>query len=145
MNAQPSVSKELVAQDFKSSLQGKLEGPQLDAAANAILSSQTKYSANGSVASAIFYLRFQVSIKGGKTFNGNAGGISSPGGGALFGDVYTDDVNALYANTHSFAFQSTPVYLSIQFFDKHSKLLGHFQSGAVSTVAGTGGGTGGWS
>ncbi|WP_422732797.1 VapA/VapB family virulence-associated protein [Marinobacter azerbaijanicus] len=32
----------------------------------------------------------------------------------------------------------------VLFFDSHSKLLGHFQSGAVSTVIGVGGGKGKW-
>jgi len=145
MNSQPAVSKEIIAHDFRNTLHGKMEDAQLAKATNAILTATNSYSATGSVASLIFYLQFQVSIKGGKTFNGKAGGVSSPGGGALFGDIYTDDLNALYANTVSFSFQSTPVYLSIQFFDKHSNLLGHFQSGAVSTVAGVGGGSGDWS
>jgi hypothetical protein len=65
----------------------------------------------------IFYLKFQVNITGGESFNGNAGGLSTPGGGALFGDVYTDNLPNLYANTVSFEFQGTPVYLSILFFD----------------------------
>lgn len=145
MNTQPNVSKEIIAHDFKNSLHGKMEDAQLEKATNTILTTANSYPATGSVASLVFYLQFQVNIKGGKTFDGKAGGISSPGGGALFGDVYTDDLNALYANTVSFAFQSTPVYLSIQFFDKHSHLLGHFQCGAVSTVIGTGGGAGSWS
>jgi Rhodococcus equi virulence-associated protein len=86
-----------------------------------------------------------VNVTKGKSFNGNAGGVSSPGGGALFGDVYTDNIDNLYANTVSFEFQVTPVYLSILFFDGNSNLLGHFQSGAVSIVTGIGGGTGHWS
>ena len=96
------------------------------------MAATSSYPANGSVASFIFYLQFQVNItsQGGKTFNGKAGGISSPGGGALFGDVYTDDLDKLYSDTHSFEFQSLPVYLSILFFDKDSNLLGHFQSGS---------------
>ncbi len=93
----------------------------------------------------IFYLKFQVNVTGGESFNGNAGGISTPGGGALFGDVYTDNLPNLYANTVSFEFQGTNVYLSILFFDGNSNLLGNFQAGAVSTVTGIGGGSGHWS
>lgn len=96
------------------------------------------------MASLIFYLKFQVNITNGKTFDGHAGGASSPGGGALFGHVYTDDLDRLYRDTVSFEFQATPVYLSILYFDSHSKLLGHFQSGAVSIVTGIGGGKGKW-
>ena len=134
-----------VAHDFRSSVHGKLEQSKVDAAVAALAAATTTYPANGSVASLIFYLRFKVDVKGGKSFTGNAGGITTPGGGALFGDVYTDDINKLYSNTVSFEFQGTPLYLSILFFDESSNLLGHFQSGAVSTVLGIGGGSGTWS
>ncbi len=93
----------------------------------------------------IFYLEFGLEVTGGQSFRGDAGGASTPGGGALFGNIYTDDIAALYANTVSFEFQSTPVYLSICFFDSDSHLLGTFQCGAISTVVGVGGGTGSWS
>lgn len=145
MSTQNTVSKEIIAHDFANATHGKLDQTQIDATTQALTTTTNSYPANGSVASMIFYLKFQVAVKGGKTFNGNAGGVSSPGGGALFGDVYTDDINKLYSDTHSFEFQGTPVYLSILFFDKSSNLLGHFQAGAVSTVIGIGGGTGSWS
>lgn len=45
----------------------------------------SKEPATGNVASAIFYLRFYVKSAG-HVFQGNAGGISLPGGGALYGD-----------------------------------------------------------
>jgi len=138
--------KGLVAHDFRTAMHGKVADADLDQVVNDLMTTTASYPATGSVASFIFYLKFQVQVKnGGKTFNGNAGGLSSPGGGALIGDVYTDDINALYANTVSFEFQGTPVYLSMLFFDNKSKLLGHFQAGAVSTVLGFGGGKGSWS
>ncbi len=144
MNAPQTIDKQLIAHDFRVAMHGKLEPGQIEEASQALLASQKAYPANGSVASLIFYLKFQVNITDGKTFDGNAGGASSPGGGALFGHVYTDDLERLYRDTVSFEFQSTPVYLSILFFDSHSKLLGHFQSGAVSIVTGVGGGKGSW-
>jgi hypothetical protein len=145
MNPTVSISKQQIAEDFSAAADGKLAKDRIDAAVDALSAADTIYSAHGSVASLIFYLKFQVTLPGGKTFDGNAGGLSSPGGGALFGDVYTDDLQVLYSNTVSFEFQSTPVYLSILFFDANSNLLGHFQCGAVSTVAGVGGGKGSWS
>lgn len=147
MKPKTLVSKEIVAHDFRVAMHGKMDKDKMDAAIAALSATTASYPANGSVASFIFYLQFQVTITspGGKQFNGKAGGLSTPGGGALFGDVYTDDLNALYSNTVSFEFQGTPVYLSILFFDGNSNLLGHFQSGAVSTVTGIGGGTGSWS
>lgn len=104
----------------------------------------TAYPATGSVASVVFWMKWQVQCQG-KTFNGDSWGIAFPGGGALFGDVYTDNLNALFANTRSFAFTATPVYTAVYFFDGSSNLLGTFQAGSVSTVTGTGGGSGSWS
>ena len=140
-----SIDRKVIAQDFAAYAKGKLPQPQIDSITKSLMAETNSYPATGSVASLIFYLKFQVQVKGGETFNGNAGGIASPGGGALFGDIYTDNLANLYANTVSFSFQGTPVYLSIQFFDSHSNLLGHLQAGAVSIVTGVGGGSGRWS
>lgn len=145
MTTHNPVDTNIVAHDFMVATHGKLEQEKIDAATAAIKATTSKYGASGSVASMVFYLKFQVNVNGGKSFNGNAGGLSSPGGGALFGDVYTDDINRLYRDTVSFEFNATPVYLSILFFDGNSNLLGHFQSGAISTVLGIGGGKGEWS
>jgi hypothetical protein len=110
-----------------------------------------QYPAKANVISAIFYLRFQIETTADrkygnpiKTFTGNAGGISSPGGGALFGTVFTKDIELLYAETRSFQFNASPVMLNVNFFGKGSKFLGNFMSGGVSTVGGTGGGSGHW-
>jgi hypothetical protein len=141
-----TVDVQAIAADFATRMQGKMDTETINNSVASLKATTQAYPATGSVASLIFYLKFQVSVKnGGKTFNGDAGGISSPGGGALFGDVYTDDINRLYRDTTAFEFQGTPVYLSILFFDKNSNLLGHFQAGAVSTVLGVGGGSGKWS
>ncbi|WP_371682978.1 VapA/VapB family virulence-associated protein [Flavobacterium sp. H122] len=144
---QQEVSKEIIAHDFHVAMKGKLEDAAIESAKKQILKAATQsYPARGSVASFMFYLQFQIEIQnGGKTFNGKAGGLTTPGGGALYGDVYTDDINRLYANTVSFQFNCTPVYTSLLFFDGNSNLLGHFQSGSVSTVLGVGGGSGSWS
>lgn len=144
MNAPQGLDKKLIAHDFRVAMHEKLEPEHIDEVADALMTATKSYPATGSVASLIFYLKFQVNITDGKSFNGNAGGISSAGGGALKGDVYTDDLDRLYRDTVSFEFQSTPAYLSILFFDGHSKLLGHFQSIALSTVTGVGGGSGSW-
>jgi hypothetical protein len=145
MNTQNVVSKEIIAHDFLVAMHGKFDQDKIDATVASLKSTTTKYPANGSITGFIFYFRIQVNVTGGKSFNGNAGALGTVGGGALFGDVYTDDINELYNNTVSFQFQSTPVYFSILFFDGNSKLLGHFQSGAVSTIVAVGGGTGNWS
>ncbi|MGH2665554.1 VapA/VapB family virulence-associated protein [Flavobacterium sp.] len=144
-SVQQKVSREIIAHDFHTAMTGKLDDKVISSVKKQILTASTSYPATGSVVSMIFFLKFQVTVDGGETFNGKGGGISSPGGGALFGDVYTDDINLLYANTQSMQFNCAFAYTSILFFDGSSNLLGSFQSGSVSTVAGIGGGTGSWS
>lgn len=134
-----------VANDFATHMDGKLDAEKLEAARQQLQAATASYAANGSIVSMIFYLQVQIAVSGGKTFNGKAGGVSTPGGGALFGTVYTDDIDRLYASTVSFEFQATSVYTSVLFFDSDSNLLGHFQAGAVSIVNGVGGGSGSWS
>lgn len=142
----PAVDRQAVADGFVRHAQGKLEQVKIDAAVEALKAVDPSYPADGSVASLMFYLQFQVTIKnGGKTFDGKAGGITTPGGGYLVGDVYTEDLDRLYAATKTFEFQATSVYTSLLFFDGDTNLLGHFQSGSVSTVNGVGGGSGSWS
>jgi hypothetical protein len=101
-----------------------------------------KESATGNVASAIFYLRFYVKSAG-HVFQGNAGGISTPGGGALFGDLYIND-ESIFEKTTNFEFNAASAYCSLLFFDNSHNLLGHAEFGGVSTIAGIGGGTGSW-
>tara|TARA_R110002124_G_scaffold71127_1_gene190587 strand:+ start:4553 stop:5194 length:642 start_codon:yes stop_codon:yes gene_type:complete len=138
--------KQVIAHDFLVNNTGVIEQGKIDETVKKIKTETNSYPATGSIASMIFYLKFQVRIKdGSKQFNGDAGGIALPGGGALIGDVYTSDTNRLYNDTVSFQFTSTPVYVSIIFFDKNSNALGSFQAGAVNTAAGVGGGSGKWS
>lgn len=106
MNAPQIIDKQLIAHDFRVAMHDKLEPEHIEGVAEALVSSTKSYPATGSVASLIFYLKFQVNITDGKSFNGDAGGASSPGGGALFGDVYTDDLDRLYRDTVSFEFQA---------------------------------------
>lgn len=139
-------TKNYVAQQFAVSAHDKLDQKTIDKNVDSILAADTAYGAKGSVASLVFYMSFQVEMNsGGRIFNGKAWGVSFPGGGALFGDVYTDDLDRLYNETESFQFTGTPVYFSIVFFDAAGNVLGTFQAGALSTVIGTGGGGGSWS
>ncbi len=149
------IDRDLVASDFRELFKDQLppeaienvaahlaSAPKADLAAAAT----TAYPANGSIASLILYTKCQCVIKnGGKTFNGSTWGVAFPGGGALFGDVYTDDINKMYSKTSSFALAATPVYTSFIFMDDSGNALGSFQAGSVSIVTGTGGGSGHWS
>jgi len=148
-------SSNQLANDFKEHFTGKLSEDAVKRTVESLgeiteskLQAATSYGANGSLASLIFYVKAQCNINGGKSFNGSAWGVSFPGGGALFGDVYlagASTLDQLYSRTSSFTFTATPVYTAFYFFDSNQTLLGHFQAGSVSTVTGTGGGSGSWS
>lgn len=148
-------SSNQLAEDFKANFTGKISNTELKTSLQGIekitaskLKAATAYSANGSLASLVLYVKAQCNVNGGKSFNGSAWGASFPGGGALFGDVYLADgvtLDQLYSKTGSFKFTATPVYTAFYFYDSNDKLLGHFQAGSVSTVTGVGGGAGGWS
>ncbi|QEN89292.1 VapA/VapB family virulence-associated protein [Labrys sp. KNU-23] len=152
-DAKLNFDPNLAAREFANSMAGLLAQDQINAATADMLgaAAANQYPAKCSIISAIFYLRFTIEVTADrgygrvlKTFTGNAGGISSPGGGALFGTVFTNDINRLYAETVSFQFNSSPVMLNVNFFSKGHAFLGNYMSGGVSTVGGTGGGSGHW-
>ena len=157
MNVTTNSSNQL-AEDFKKHFTDKLSEDvlirtveSLEIITESQLKAATAFPAKGSLASLIFYVKAQCVIDGdcGKTFNGSAWGVSFPGGGALFGDVFlatgASTVDQLYSRTTSFKFTATPIYTAFYFFDSKDTLLGHFQAGSISTVTGTGGGSGSWS
>jgi len=147
------IDRDQVASDFRELFANQLPQEAIDNVAAHLASAPkaslaaaatTAYPATGSIASLILYTKCQCTIKGGKTFDGSTWGVAFPGGGALFGDVYTDDINKMYSKTSSFALAATPVYTSFIFMDDSGNALGSFQAGSVSTVTGTGGGSGHW-
>lgn len=144
MNDIVKLDRDLIARDFHEAMKGNYDSKQLDEAVEGIKTASQKYAANGTIASFVFYQRITVDIKGGKQFVGNAGGIGLPGGGGSWGDVYTDNLDRLYRDTHSFQFIDSGVYFTVNFFDGHSNFLGTFQAGALSVSPSTGGGTGSW-
>jgi hypothetical protein len=157
MNTATITSKQL-AKDFEEHLTGKLNEDVVRRTVESletITESQLEAAtpAHGSIVSLVFWMQGQciVDSPGGKTFNGTAGGLATPGGGALFGDVYlvaAPTLEELYRKTDSWAFVATTAYTAFYFFDSKSTpppLLGSFQSFAVSIVSGGGTGPGSWS
>ncbi|HEY0555653.1 MAG TPA: VapA/VapB family virulence-associated protein [Thermoanaerobaculia bacterium] len=150
-----SGSSNQLADNFKEQLTGKLSEDvvrrtveSLEKITESQLKAATAHAATGALASLIFYVKGQCTIRGGKSFNGSAYGASSPGGGALFGDVYlagASTLDQLYRQTTDWAFTAEIAYTAFYFFDSNGNLLGHFQAGSVSTVAGSGTGSGSWS
>lgn len=138
-----------IAQDFATTVKGIMPDALVENAVAAMEAADGKYPiSNGSIIGGIFYVRISAAIEvNGRLYNffGNGGGLFTPGGGAVMGDIYTSDPVRLVTSTVSFQVNATPVYVNVNFFDNSSNLLGHLQAGAVSTVVGTGGGTGSWS
>jgi hypothetical protein len=145
--------KKLIANDFKEAMAGKLDLEQLEATCEYLMSDSTSgYRAIFSIGGLVFYMKFEVKIDDPDAgtynhyhFDATGGGLSFPFQAEGTGYVYTDDLNALIKNTHSFLMNCTPVYTSMVFFDESTNCLGSFQSALVSPYLFTGGGTGTWS
>jgi len=152
-----ATQKPCIVRDFKEAFTDKLDDvqinntvAQLEQVNTKSLLAATSYSAEGSLISVLFYFKAQCYLngRGGKTFNGKAGGGGTPGGGALFGDVYLAkgvSLDELYSRTSHFGFTATPVYTAFYFYATNGDFLGHLQAGSVSTVLGSGAGKGEWS
>jgi hypothetical protein len=141
-----TVDRNRIAEEFSERMAGKLDPGKIDAAARAIRTTTPSYPATCALAGAIFYLNVQITMEqDGEVFDGDAGGFGSPGGNAMWGDVYTDDLNRLYAKTQTFELNAAAVYTSVMFFDGDSNFLGHYESGGVGTILGVYGGKGSWS
>src|SRR5437773_1453682 len=102
MSSAETASKQMIANDFGTTWEGKLDQDKIEAAARSIQAADTPYPAHGSVVSRVFYLIWKLTVDGGKTFTGEAGGDGDPGDWSFVGDVYTSDIDALYSNTVSF-------------------------------------------
>lgn len=146
MTTHNPVDTNIVAHDFLVATHGKLAPDKIEAAIEALNADMAAYPATITFSGLVFYSIIEVHITGGETFRGTMGGLTSPGGGAAVGaTVYTDDIDALYANTVSFQCNATPVYFSMLFFDEQNNLLGYCQAGGMFTTIGVGGGKGEWS
>ena len=146
-NAEPVVTEEgSLADGVIAALQDKVDQPKIDAILKKLQANAQAYPANGLIISFVLFTKVQVMLKdGSKSFTGYGGGLATPGGGPNFGDVYTDDFNKLCAETDGFVVITTPVYLTVLFLDKDLSLLGHYQSGAISTAGAQFSGAGHWS
>ncbi len=142
-----SELRKQIADDFRAHWAEKLGESKTDQIIEDLLAGDTAYAADGAIVSGIFWVQVTVNDWDGqpKSYTGEGGGVFTPGGGALIGAVYTDDLDGLLANTSRFEVNAAAAYTSIVFFDDDSNCLGSYQSGSVSTVVGIGGGKGSWS
>nr|AKG90540.1 virulence-associated protein VapR [Prescottella equi] len=112
--------------------------------------SEQQYPVHGFAASFIFYQTVSILIdddgrgRAGRTFEGEAGGITTPGAAGFVGVLFTSDLERLYRETVSFEYNAVGPYLNINLFAGDGSLLGHVQSGAISILVGIGGGNGTW-
>jgi hypothetical protein len=135
------------ADEYLKSLAAKHDPNHIGAKISSLKAEATnKYPATGSFVSAVLYYHFWVGLKNqNHHFEGNAGGFGVPGGGAMVGDVYTDNLDRLVKETKNFQFGTTPLYFEITFFTGNSEYLGTFQAGGIGIALGTGAGNGSWS
>lgn len=108
-------------------------------------SSSQSYAADGNVASFVFYNLLNLKVNGGKSFEGKAWGVSTPGGGKLIGFLTTNDISALYARADSFLVNMAPTYSEIVFSESNGDAGGYWRGNAIATTVGSFGGTGSWS
>lgn len=142
------VDRALVAREFAERMSGKLDQEKIDAGVRALTAEGTTHSGNLTVASLIFWIRVTVTDDDtNRSFLGNAGGISSPGGGGGWGTIWATDDNfdRLYGATTGFEINMAVAYTSVVFFDDDGWTLGHIQTGSFSTAAGIAYGSGTWS
>jgi hypothetical protein len=141
-----SEQRKEAADAFRAAFADKLGEEKTDQIIETMLSADTAYATNGAIVSGVFWVQVNVDAWDGQTkaYVGEGGGVFTPGGGALIGAVYTDDLEGLLANTTRFEVNAAAAYTSIVFFDEDSNCLGSYQSGSVSTVIGVGGGKGSW-
>lgn len=145
METIPQISKEILAHDFQNAFKGKLEDAAIESINKQILSDKSSYPATGSINENPVFFQLQISVQNGKTFNGIGYGSTAIGIGGFSGEVQTDDIDLLYANTASMHFNYALSYTGVFFFDKNATLLGVFLSGAIASFPGLGGGSGSWS
>ncbi len=144
--SEESDLRKQIADDFRAVWAEKLGEAKTDQIIENMLAGDTAYAADGAIVSGVFWVQVNVNDWDGqsKAYVGEGGGVFTPGGGALIGAVYTDDLDTLLASTTRFEVNAAAAYTSIVFFDDDSNCLGSYQSGSVSTVVGIGGGKGSW-
>jgi Rhodococcus equi virulence-associated protein len=148
MNGNDELAKHLehAAHDFRNHFSSRLGEKKTDEIVEKMLAADAAYATDGAIVSGVFWVEVRVNSWDGQDlqYTGEGGGVFTPGGGALVGAVYTDDLPGLLANTSRFEVNAAAAYTSIVFFDDDSNCLGSYQSGSVSTVVGIGGGKGTW-
>ena len=142
----PTTSPESLVENFSQSVAGVLPADKIDSAVQAlkVFASSSAYVANANVFSAVVYVQLTVNVIDGNNFDGKSDGISSPGAGEFLGSLFTNDIDNVYLNTSKFHYSAGPTIFSLSFLDGQSNLLGYFQSGGLSSVIGTGSGSGHW-
>lgn len=131
-------------QDLQSILTGRLPVESITTILSQLSSLSDVHPATGTVESFVVYDVWTLQVTGGKTFKGQAGGLSGLGKSSFAGVLTTSDLTTLYAKTESFMFAELSNGVSLTFFDSAHKPLGTFL-GVIPSVTGIGGGTGSWS
>ncbi|MBM4498978.1 VapA/VapB family virulence-associated protein [Rhodococcus hoagii] len=105
-------------------------------------SEDKEYDVSGRVVSALVYQYFIVTVddaedKKGKTFQGDAGGVTIPGVDFFWGTLHTPDLEKLYSDTVSFQYNAAATFLNINFSTARANDLVTFLLVLLGTVSGS--------
>jgi hypothetical protein len=113
-----------------------------------LLGAEKTYPAEADIVSFVIVQKVSLTTYGGDKKKdlcfATTGGACTGGFGVTGGDIYTDDMAGLLANTAWIGFAAAAAYLHIDFYNKDHKIIGHFEGGGLSSVIGGGGGAAGW-
>ena len=137
--------REQIINSYVDYVKDKLSESQIQTAIRSMRGSGNSIEAHLAVASLIFYQRFVITEKESpnKQFTGNAGGVAGPIPGSFYGSLQSDDFDKLHKKTVSFSYEAATAVIFVQFYDKNSNCLGHFEAAGVG-FSGVGGGSGSW-
>jgi hypothetical protein len=148
MDKKDLIHSNVMAQDFRRAVEGKLDQEKIDAIVASLLRptlTAEVTSAEALFAGGLFYVNVGITTSGKQVFDGNGGGLYSIGATVGYGIVTADSLSALGKNTVSFSTHISGAHNVVIFYDSGSNVLGQFQSAAGGGgLIGAGGGSGSW-
>ncbi len=129
-----------------------LSQAEIDAAVEFMAGAEEKYSIKIIVAGGLGYLKvtaWMQALDREWYFEGDAGATTVAGLGVYWGHCYSRNIALLVREARRFQVNATSPfppfgYVNVNFFDDHSKLLGHAHGGGLAVLNCVGGGTGTW-
>ena len=144
-------SKQTATDDFAARAKGKVVDAQIQEIKDKIANAgPPQYYATGEVhiAGDRLSVQMDVVVSPKKKFRGNCkfypDGKHVDGTYPLGGEIYTDDIQAMYDNTTIFIISTYPEDLRVLFVDDNEKLLGYLPAVPIKPFISPSGGKGSW-